>query len=45
MIAIPEYIDWLIENGQDPMLKSAIPSDGLNAQKAVDITKKFKDQI
>ncbi|MCH2189169.1 nicotinate phosphoribosyltransferase, partial [Candidatus Gracilibacteria bacterium] len=45
MIAIPEYINWLVANGQDPMTKAAIPSDGLNAQKAVDITKAFKGQI
>ncbi|MDC0506045.1 hypothetical protein OAN96_00445 [Candidatus Gracilibacteria bacterium] len=45
MIAIPEYIDWLVTNGQDPMTKAAIPSDGLNATKAVNITRAFKDKI
>lgn len=43
--AIPEYIDWLISNSIDPMTKTAIPSDGLTAIKAVEITKAFKDKI
>jgi len=43
--AIPEYINWLISNWVDPMTKSAIPSDGLTAQKAVEITKAFKGKI
>lgn len=45
MQAIPEYIDWLIKNGQDPMKKIGIPSDGLNAQKVVEITNKFHDKL
>jgi nicotinate phosphoribosyltransferase len=45
MIAIPEYIDWLLINGIDPMQKSAIPSDWLNAEKAVEITKIFKGKV
>ena len=45
MDAIPEYIDWLLENWQDPLTKSWIPSDWLNAQKAVDITRKFKGKL
>ena len=45
MEAIPEYIDWLIKNGVDPMTKSAIPSDWLDAKEAVKITKKFKNKI
>jgi len=43
--AIPEYINWLVSNGVDPMTKSAIPSDGLTAKKATEITKAFKDKI
>ena len=43
--AIPEYIDWLVSNWIDPMTKSTIPSDGLTAKKAVEITKAFKDKI
>ena len=34
MEAIPEYIDWLLRNGQDPQKKIGIPSDGLNAETA-----------
>jgi len=45
VIAIPEYISWLKQHWIDPMTKSAIPSDWLNAQKAVDITRQFKDKI
>ncbi len=45
MTAIPEYINWLLENGINPMTKSAIPSDWLNAKKATSITKVFKDKI
>lgn len=45
MVAIPEYINWLLDHGQDPMTKSAIPSDWLTAQSAVDITKEFKWQV
>ena len=43
--AIPEYIDWLVSNSIDPMTKTVIPSDGLIAQKAVEITKAFKNKI
>ena len=45
MVAIPEYIDWLVSNGIDPMEKSAIPSDGLNATSAVKITEAFKNKV
>ena len=43
--AIPEYINWLISNDIDPMTKSVIPSDWLNAKEAVKITKEFKDKV
>lgn len=45
MDAIPEYIDWLLENGQDPQTKIWIPSDGLNAVKAWDIAKAFHTKL
>ena len=45
MIAIPEYIDVLLKNGIDPMTKMWIPSDGLNAQKIVEIQNAFRDKL
>ena len=45
MIAIPEYIEWLLKNWQDPMTKSAIPSDWLNARTSVEITKAFHGKV
>ena len=45
MDAIPEYIDWLLENGQDPETKIGIPSDGLNAHKASEIASAFHDKL
>lgn len=45
MDAIPEYIDWLLENGQDPETKIGIPSDGLNAHKASEIATAFHDKL
>ncbi len=41
MQAIPEYIDWLLKHGQDPMTKIGIPSDGLDAHKVADISRSF----
>ena len=38
-IAIPEYTKWILENGQDPMKKVGIPSDGLDAMNIIDIVK------
>lgn len=43
--AIPEYIDWLLKNKQDPMTKLGIPSDGLNAAKVVEYTNAFHDKL
>lgn len=45
MDAIPEYIDWLLENGQDPQTKIWIPSDGLNAVNAGEIAQAFHDKL
>lgn len=45
MEAIPEYIDWLIKNWKDPTTKMWIPSDGLNSDLAVSITKVFADKM
>lgn len=45
MDAIPEYIDWLLENWQDPQTKIWIPSDGLNAVNAGEIAQAFHDKL
>ena len=45
MEAIPEYIDWLLENRQDPQAKIGIPSDGLNAVNAWEIAKAFHNKL
>lgn len=45
MQAIPEYIDWLVEHGQDPMGKVWIPSDGLDAAKVVEISNAFHQTL
>lgn len=45
MDAIPEYINWLLDHGQDPMKKIWIPSDGLNAVSAWEIAKAFHDKL
>ncbi len=45
MIWVPEYIDFLIKNDQDPMNAIAIPSDGLTASKIVEIQTSFRDKI
>ena len=45
MQAIPEYIDWLLKHGQDPMTKVWIPSDGLDAQKVVEISQTFHHKL
>ncbi len=38
IIAIPEYVQFLLANGQDPSKKIGIPSDGLDAISIRDIT-------
>jgi len=45
MEAIPEYIDWLLENGQDPQKKIWIPSDWLNAVNASEIAEAFHKKL
>lgn len=45
MQAIPEYIDWLVQHGQDPMTKIGIPSDGLDARKVVEISQAFHRKL
>lgn len=45
MVAIPEYIGWLIQNGQNPLEKIWIPSDGLDAKKVVEISNAFHDKL
>ena len=45
MQAIPEYIDWLVKHGQDPMTKIGIPSDGLDAHKVVEISQAFHNKL
>lgn len=42
LIAVPEYVNWLVQNGQDPMKKLAISSDGLTSQAIREITEKCK---
>jgi len=45
MEAIPEYIDWLLKHEQNPLEKVGIPSDGLDAQKVVEITNAFHKKL
>ncbi len=44
-IAIPEYVDWLLRNGEDPKTKVAIPSDGLDARSALDIAHRCSSKV
>ena len=45
MVAIPEYVNWILENKENPQTKIWIPSDGLDAKTAVEIYKANKDKI
>ena len=45
IIAIPEYVDFLLANGQDPSKKMGIPSDGLDAASIRDITEKCSGKV
>jgi nicotinate phosphoribosyltransferase len=45
MVAIPEYVNWLLENRQDPMKKVGIPSDWLDAKSMVEIVRHNVDLI
>ncbi len=44
-LAIPEYVNWLLENGQDPQIKIWIPSDGNTAVLASDVATAFHQSI
>jgi len=44
-LAIPEYVNWLLENGQDPQAKIWIPSDGNTAILASDVAHAFHESI
>ncbi len=43
--AIPELIEWFKSNGQDPMRKMLLPSDGLTVDRMIELYEKFNDQI
>jgi nicotinate phosphoribosyltransferase len=45
MVAIPEYVNWLLEYDQDPARKVWIPSDGLTAESMVEIVRNNVDMI
>jgi nicotinic acid phosphoribosyltransferase len=45
MEAIPEYVNWLLENDQDPQEKAWIPSDGLTSKNASEIQKQYKNSV
>jgi nicotinate phosphoribosyltransferase len=45
LIAIPEYVEWLLRNGQDPKTKIGIPSDGLDAQTSLNIWNAHGDKL
>lgn len=45
LIAIPEYVDFVLKHGRDPMQAIAIPSDGLDATTAIDISRKCSHLI
>lgn len=45
MIAIPEYVDFVLKNGGDPMKKIGMPSDGLDAITASQIYAKNSEKL
>lgn len=45
LVAIPEYVNWLLENGQNPGTKVWIPSDWLDAATMIDIVRHNVDLI
>lgn len=45
MVAIPEYVSFLLERWIDPQTKIGIPSDGLTAEKIVSIQNKFRWEL
>ncbi|MEY2665271.1 MAG: nicotinate phosphoribosyltransferase [Candidatus Parcubacteria bacterium] len=44
-IAIPEFIEWFKRHGENPRTKTFIPSDGLTADRMIEIYKQFVDQV
>ena len=44
-VGIPEYIQWLRDNGRDPMSLISIPSDGLDVDLATRIYHAHKKDI
>lgn len=45
MIAIPEYVDFILKNEWDPMKKIGMPSDWLDAKTACEIYQKNASQL
>lgn len=45
LIAIPEYVDFVLKNGWDPLKKVWMPSDGLNATSALENYNKNYSQV
>jgi nicotinate phosphoribosyltransferase len=45
MEAIPEYVDWLLKNNQNPQEKAWIPSDWLNSRNASEIQETHHDSV
>lgn len=43
--AIPEFIDWFKASGADPMQKVFIPSDGLTAERMIELYEQFASQV
>lgn len=45
LIAIPEYVDFVLKNGWDPLKKVWMPSDGLDAKSALEIYNKNYSKV
>lgn len=45
LIAIPEYVNFLLKNDRDPKELMAIPSDGLDAASAINIVRGCSESI
>lgn len=43
--SIPEIVEWFRDNGEDPLKKVIIPSDGLTPNRMVELWRKFHDQV
>ena len=44
-LAIPEFVDWFKSHGEDPRTKIFIPSDGLTADRMIELYQKFASQV